>query len=62
VIDFINRLNKEQLMIEDDIIDLVYFARVSWSDAWGMCHRQRERVATRIAKYKKIESGAPEQL
>lgn len=44
-------------MIEDSIIDIVYFARISWAEAWTLSAVQRDKVATRIMKYKKIESG-----
>jgi hypothetical protein len=59
---FIKDLKDEQLSIEDEITDLVYFARIDWTAAWGMSHYQRQRIAKRVSKYRRIESGAPELL
>lgn len=55
-------MRDEQDMIEDDIIDLVYFARIDWADAWALSNRQRQRIAKRISKYKKAESGSTQQI
>lgn len=52
----------EQDMIEDDIIDIVYFARISWYDAWTLSNKQRLRIAKRILKHKQAESGSKEQI
>ena len=49
-------------MIEDEIIDLVYFARIGWADAWTLSQYQRYRIGKRISKYKRMEAGAPEML
>ena len=52
----------QEINIEDEIIDLVYFARINWIDAWGISQKQRARIARRVARYKQMESGAPEML
>jgi len=48
--------------LEDDIIDLVYFARISWEDAWSLSLLQRNKIVKRINKHRRDESGGPEQL
>ena len=59
IVKHLNELKDDQLRIEDDIIDLVYFARIDWASSWSLSHHQRERIAKRISKYKRQEVGAP---
>jgi hypothetical protein len=43
------------------VIDIVYFARISWSEAWTLSFLQREKIAKKVTKYMKAKYGSKEK-